>query len=154
MKIAETFMKYEPKITTIITGMLTRDKTYSFRQTKINETNNILKAKCMNLPHTYFMDHDDDWVKSGLTLDESLNYKVFLHLPETGNEKFSQTICLFLKHFLIEFRHQSSSSPSFLCPSAPSLLSPSLSSPPLPSSLVSPPPSDLLLPSSTAISLL
>ena len=30
MKIAETFMKNHPKINTIITGMLQRDKTYSF----------------------------------------------------------------------------------------------------------------------------
>ena len=48
MKIAETFIKNQPKITTIISGMLPRDKTYSFRRAKIDETNNILKAKCMN----------------------------------------------------------------------------------------------------------
>ena len=29
MKIVETFMKNQPKITTIITGMLPRNKTYS-----------------------------------------------------------------------------------------------------------------------------
>ena len=122
MKIAETFMKNHPKITTVITGMLQRDKTYSFRQAKIDETNKILKAKCKNLPQTYFMDQDDDWVKSDLILDENLFYKDFLHLAETGNEKFSKTICLFLKQFLTEFRHPSSSSPSFLCSSAHSLL--------------------------------
>ena len=69
MKIAETFMKNKPKITTIITGMLPRDKTYSFRRAKIDETNNILKVKYRNLPQTYFVEQDDDWVKSDLTLD-------------------------------------------------------------------------------------
>ena len=64
LKVAETFMKNHPKITTIITGILPRDKTYSFRRAKIDETNNILKAKCKNHPQTYFMDQDDDWVKS------------------------------------------------------------------------------------------
>ena len=60
MKIAETFMKNQTKITTIITGILPRDKTYSFRRAKIDETNNILKAKCMHLPQTYFVEQDDD----------------------------------------------------------------------------------------------
>ena len=98
MKIAETFLKNHPKITTIITGMLPRDKTYPFRRAKIDETNKILKTKCKNFPQTYFMDQDDDWVKSDLILDENLYHKDFLHLAETGNEKFSKTICLFLKH--------------------------------------------------------
>ena len=126
MKIAETFMKNHPKITTIITGMLPRDKTYSFRRAKIDETKKILKAKCKNLSQTYFMDQDDDWVKGDLILDENLYYKDFLHLARTGNEKFSKTIWFFLKQFLTEFRHPSLSSPSFLCPSTYSLLSPSL----------------------------
>ena len=47
MKIAETFMKNQPKITTIVTGMLPREKTYSFRQAKIDEANNILKANIL-----------------------------------------------------------------------------------------------------------
>ena len=85
MKIAETFMKNHPKITTNITGMLPRDKTYPFRRAKIDETNKILKAKCKNFPQTYFMDQDDDCVKSDLILDENLYYKDFLHLVETGN---------------------------------------------------------------------
>ena len=97
MKVAETFMKNHPKITTIITGMLPRDKTYSFQRAKIYETNKILKVKCKNLPQTYFMDQDDNWLKSDLILDENVYYKDFLHLAETSNEKFSKTICLFLK---------------------------------------------------------
>ena len=97
--------------------MLPRNKTYFFRRPKTDETNQILKAKCKDLPQTYFMDQDDD-----LILDENLYYKDFLHLAKTGNEKFSKTICLFLKQFLTEFRHPSSSSPSFLCSSAHSLL--------------------------------
>ena len=56
MKIAETFMKNHPKITTIITGMLPRQKTYSFRGANIDETNKILKVKCKNHTQTYFMD--------------------------------------------------------------------------------------------------
>ena len=60
MKIAKTFMRNQPKITAIITDMLPRDKTYSFRWAKIDETNNILKAKCMNLSQTYFVEQDDD----------------------------------------------------------------------------------------------
>ena len=79
--------------------------------------------------NTYFMDQDDDWAKSDLTLDENLYYEDFLRLAESGNEKFSKAICLFLKQFLTELRHPSPSSspPSFLCPLAPSLLSLSLS---------------------------
>ena len=72
MKIAEKFMKSHPKITAIITGVLPRDKAYFFWRAKIVETNKILKSKCKNLPQTYFMDQDDDWVKSDLTLDENL----------------------------------------------------------------------------------
>ena len=99
MKNAETFMKNHPKITTIIAGMLPRDKTYSFWRPKIDETNKILKAKSKKLPQTYFRDQDDDLVKSDLTLDENLYYKDFLHLAKSGNETFSKTICLFLKQF-------------------------------------------------------
>ena len=72
MKIAEKFMKNHPKITTIITGMLPRNKAYFFRRAKIVETNKILKSKCKNLPQTCFMDQDDDWVNSDLTLDKNL----------------------------------------------------------------------------------
>ena len=91
MRIAETFTKNQAKITTIITGTLPRDNTYSFRQVKINETNNILKAKCMNLLKKYSIEKDD------LTLDENLYYKDFLHLAESGNEKLFKTICLFVQ---------------------------------------------------------
>ena len=72
MKISEKFMKNHPKITTIITGMLPRNKAYFFRRAKIVETNKILKSKCKNLPQTCFMDQDDDWVNSDLTLDKNL----------------------------------------------------------------------------------
>ena len=72
MKIAEKFMKNHPKITTIITGMLPRNKAYFFRRAKIVETNKILKSKCKNLPQTCFMDQDDDWVNGDLTLDKNL----------------------------------------------------------------------------------
>ena len=51
----------------------------------------------MNFPQTYFVEQDDDWIKSDLTLDENLYYKDFLHLAESGNVKFSKTICIFLK---------------------------------------------------------
>ena len=90
-------MKNHPKITTIITGMSSRDKTHSFWWAKVDETDKILKAKCKNLPQTYFMDQDDDWVKSDLILDENLYYKDVLHLAETSNEKLSKTIYSFLK---------------------------------------------------------
>ena len=52
MKISETFMKNHPKITTIITSMLPRDKTYCFRQAKIDETNKMLKDYRLNLYQT------------------------------------------------------------------------------------------------------
>ena len=141
MRIAETFTKNQAKITTIITCTLPRDNTYSFRQVKINETNNILKAKCMNLLQTYSIEKDD------LTLDENLYYKDFLHLAESGNEKLFKTICLFVQAVFNRTQASIIIITIILCPPAPSLLSPSLSSPPLPSSLVSPPPSDLVLPS-------
>ena len=51
MKIAEIFMKNDPKITAII---IPRDKAYSFRRAKIDETNNILKAKYKNLRQTFY----------------------------------------------------------------------------------------------------
>ena len=97
MKIGETFVKNHPKITTIITGVLPMGKTQSFRRAKIDETSKLLKAKFKNLSLRYFIDPDDDWVKSDLIMDENLYYKDFLHLAETSNEKFSKTICLFLK---------------------------------------------------------
>ena len=115
IKIAETFMRNHPKIAIIITCMLPRDKTYSFRRAKIDETNKILKAKCKHILWIRMT----KWVKSNLTLVKNLYYKDFLHLVGSGNEKRSKTISLFLKQFLTEFRHPSSS-PSFLCPSAPS----------------------------------
>ena len=111
IKIARTFSKKHPKINTIITGMLPSDKTYSFQQTKIDKANKILKAKCKNLLQTYFMEQDDDWVKSSMILNENFYYKDFLHLGETGNEKFSKTTCLILKQLFTESRHPSSSSP-------------------------------------------
>ena len=36
MKIAETFIKNHQKITTVITGVLPREKTYSFQPAKID----------------------------------------------------------------------------------------------------------------------
>ena len=57
-----------------------------------------------------FMDQDYDWVKSDLTLDGNFHYKDFLHLGESGNDKFSKNICLFFKQFLTELRHPSPSS--------------------------------------------
>ena len=103
MKIAETLTKNHPKITTIVTGMLPRTKMYSFQQAKINETNKILKVKYRNLPQTYFIDQDDDWVKRNMILNENLHHKDFHHLVETGNEKFSKTICLFIDPTLMKF---------------------------------------------------
>ena len=71
MKIAETFVKNNPK-TAIITGMLPRGKTYSFQWAKIDETNKILKAKCKNLRQTYFIDQDHDRVRGDMIFDENL----------------------------------------------------------------------------------
>ena len=68
---------------------------HSFRRTKIDATNQILKAECNNLPQTYFMDQEDDWVKSNMVSNESFFYKDFFHLVETGNENFSKSIFLF-----------------------------------------------------------
>ena len=116
LKIAEIFTKNYSKTIIIITGMLPRDKTYSLQQAKIDETNKILKIKCKNLPQTYFMDQDDDWVKSDMILNANLYYKDFLYLADTGIEKFSKSICLFLKQLFTEFRHSLSSSLLFLCP--------------------------------------
>ena len=45
MKIAKTFMKKHPQLNTITTGLLPRDRTYPFWGTKIDQTNQILKAK-------------------------------------------------------------------------------------------------------------
>ena len=77
--------------------MLPRDKMYSFQRTKIDEANQLLKTKCKNLPQTYFMDQNGDWVNSDMVLNKNFYYKDFLYLVETGNEKFSKSICLFLK---------------------------------------------------------
>ena len=38
------------------------------------------------------MDQDDDWVKSNMVSSENFYYKDFVHLVETGNEKFSKSI--------------------------------------------------------------
>ena len=77
--------------------MLTIDKAYSFRRTKFDETNQILRTECKNLPQTYFMDQGDNWVKSNIALNENICCKNFVCLLETGDEKFSKTICFFLK---------------------------------------------------------
>ena len=50
-------------------GILPREKTYSFRQRKIDRENQILKAKCKNIRTTNVMDQDNDWVKSDMTLN-------------------------------------------------------------------------------------
>ena len=49
---------------------------HSFRRTKIDATNQILKAECNNLPQTYFMDQEDDWVKSNMISNESFFTKI------------------------------------------------------------------------------
>ena len=116
-----------------------------------------LKVEFKNLPQTDFLDQDDGWVKSDKVLNENFDCKDFLQLVETGNEKFSKSISLFLKHF---FTSTTIIIVIILCPSALSLLSPLLSSTSLLSALVSPPlsslgPSSALLPlSSPALSLL
>ena len=55
MKIAKIFTKKSRKINTIITDILPGNKSSSFPQTTINETNKILEAECSNLPQIYFM---------------------------------------------------------------------------------------------------
>ena len=60
----------------------------------------ILKTKCKNLSYTYFMGQDDDWVKSNMSLNENCYSKYFPHLVETGNERFSKSIFLYLKQFI------------------------------------------------------
>ena len=94
-KFTKTFMKKQPKINTIMTGILPREKTYSFRQTKIDRKNQILKIKCKNLRPTNVMDQDDNWVKSDMTLNENFYHKDFLHLVETGNKDFYKSTSLF-----------------------------------------------------------
>ena len=105
MKIAETFTKNHPKLTTIITRMLPRDKTYFFRRAKIDETSQISKAKCKSLLKKNFQDQDDDWVKSDMILNENFYYKDFLCLVETGNGAIFY-ICLFIfNSFFAESKH-------------------------------------------------
>ena len=142
-----------------MTGILPTEKTYSFRQTKIDRENQILKIKCKNLRPTNAMDQDDNWVKSDMTLNENFDHKDFLHLVETGNKDFYKSTSLFLKYFFTESRHPTSSSLlSFSSPSPPSLLLRSLSPPSQTLSLMSPslsllgPLAVLLLISSAAVS--
>ena len=97
IKITKTFTKRCPKTSTIITGMPPKDKTYSFRRTKIDKKNQILKAKSKKNPQTYFTNQDDDWLKSHMVLNEKFYCKDFLHLVETGNEKISKSFYLILK---------------------------------------------------------
>ena len=54
MKIAKTFMKNQPKITTIITGMLPRDKTYSFQLAKIDGKKKHIKSDMHEPPSSIF----------------------------------------------------------------------------------------------------
>ena len=46
------------------------------------------------------MGQDDDWVKSNMSLNENCYSKYFPHLVETGNERFSKSIFLYLKQFI------------------------------------------------------
>ena len=52
-----------------------------------------IKSEIKNLPQTYFMDEDDDWVKNDMMPNENFYFKDFLQLVETGNDKFSNSIC-------------------------------------------------------------
>ena len=110
IKIAKTFTKKHPKINTIINGKLTRESTYSYRRTKTDKVDQILRVEFKNLPQTYFLDQDGGWVNSNRVLDENFYYKDFLQLVETGNVKFSKSICLFLRQFFTESRRLPSSS--------------------------------------------
>ena len=71
IKTTKTFTKKHSKVNTIITTMLPMDKTDSFQQTTINETNMKLKAKCQSLPQTCFMNRDNYWVKNNTILNEN-----------------------------------------------------------------------------------
>ena len=92
-----------------------------FRQIPIDETNNLLTMEWKDLRQILFIKHDD--VCNDMILNKKLYNKEFLLFLETGNENFTISFCLFLNHFLIEFRK----SLSYLCPSRLSLTSSSLS---------------------------
>ena len=77
LKIVKIFTKKHSKINTIITGMFPRDKTYSFRRTKIDETNQILKAERKNLPKTYFVEQDETGSRAIWYYMKTFNTKTF-----------------------------------------------------------------------------
>ena len=89
-------LKY-PKINAIIILVCYQEKRCTLlKKKKIVETNKILKAKYKNLPETYFMDQDSNWLKSNMVLSENVYYKNIIHLVETCNERYFKSICLFL----------------------------------------------------------
>ena len=80
------------QVNVVVTGLLPRDLENSYRRTKIELTNKLLRDHCRQFTNFTYMGHDKDWVLENGLLNEKLFYEDHLHLVESGNEKLATSI--------------------------------------------------------------
>lgn len=81
-----------PGLTIIATGLLPRDLGNNIRRTNIAETNKFLKKSCKQYSNFVYMRQDKDWILDNGLLNTQFYYDDLLHLVESGNEKFANSI--------------------------------------------------------------
>ena len=65
----------------------------------------LLKVECKTLPQKYFLNHDANWCRSDMVLNEKLYFKDFLCLVDTDNKKITKSNCLFFHPPLHQNHH-------------------------------------------------
>ena len=93
LSIAVTFLEKLSSVQVLVTALIQRDLTETFRRDKIKKVNRILKRMCRTkFDNVHFMKQASGWVLDDGLLDESLYHTDHLHLIEAGNRKFSKSI--------------------------------------------------------------
>jgi len=93
LSIAVTFLEKLSGIQVLVTGLIQRDLTETFRRVKIKKVNRILKRMCQTkFDDVHFMKQASGWVLEDGMLDQSLYHTDHLHLIEAGNRKFASSI--------------------------------------------------------------
>ena len=102
-----------PHLKVIVAGILPRDKSNTYRRTKIQQTNKILGEFCCDEGILY-IEQASYWTGSGDELNRSLFWKDNLHLNKRGCNKFALEIANAITHALTTSLTPSSSSTSTL----------------------------------------
>ena len=95
ISIANSFLKGNPNMKVIITGLLPRDlEALSIRRTRIMETNDLIKYTCENSTgkNSYFLEQDENWIDAKGKLNTQFFHTVYLHLSKSGYDKLARTI--------------------------------------------------------------